>query len=310
MKGRQILFVLGLVAFGISACSTNQAIPDKMPQLRPGQGLAAIVINTDQPITQVIVTPLSKSGNPLFIPSVPAGKHLYLFAADVGTYCMHHFDAGNGSFDAKSDDQCFDVDAGKISYGGVYTPFIGFSFDQSPFGAMSQESDWSSFWSLLRSTYPNIAAAAAPPTAETTDKKQPPAPSPSPAGICRLLSAKDASVLLGVEVGAAQENDALIPTCTYAHSDQQAVHISAITRGYMNGGSMDAMTPDHHYGWASFVTIPDLGDDARYTYRDDTYELLVLKKDKFLLLLTVESPPGSDMQNAMIQAAKAALSKF
>jgi hypothetical protein len=298
------------VLLAISGCSTNQPINDVVPKLQPGQGLAAIVIDTGQPISQVIVTPDSGSEKPLFIPSVPTGKHLYLFVADVGMYCMHHFDARNSSFNAKADDQCFNVDKGKISYGGVYTPFVGFSFSLSAFGAVSQSEDWDSFWSLLRSTYPNIAASAAPPTPETTAKKQPPAQPPSPTGICGLLSEEDASALLGVEVGPAQEDDTLIPTCTYTHSDQQAVHVSTILRGDLNGGTMDAVTPDHHYGWASWTAIPGLGDDARFTSRGSTYELLVLGKKKFILMVTVEGVQINDMQDAMTHIAKAAMSKL
>lgn len=311
MKGSRLSIALAVLTLGISGCSTNQAIEDKMPQLQPGQGIAAVVIDTDQDISQVSMIPITGTGHELLIPSVPTGEHLYLFVAAAGTYCMHHFNAGSHLFDAKSDDQCFAVDAGKISYGGVYTPFVGFNFSLATVGAVSQDDDWDSFWKLMKATYPNIAASTAPPAPETMAKTIPPAPPPpSPTGICRLLNAEDASALLGVGVGAAQEDDSLIPTCTYAHSDQQAVHISTVTRGYLNGGTLDAMTPDHHYGWASFISIPNLGDEARYTYRGDTYQLLVLKKNKFVLLLTVESPPGSDMQNAMTKAAQTALSKF
>src|SRR5690348_6834058 len=155
MKGLSVLLVLPLLTLGITACSTNQAIEDRMPQLQSGQGIAAVVIDTGEDISQVSMIPVKGTGEALLIPSVPAGEHLYLFVTEAGTYCMHRFNTAHSSFSAKSNDQCFDVEPGKLSYGGVYQPFVGFNFYLQAFGAMSQDDDWKNFWKLLKSTYPN-----------------------------------------------------------------------------------------------------------------------------------------------------------
>jgi hypothetical protein len=309
MKGLHAFYILLLTTFGLSACSTNQTIEDKMPQLQPGQGLAAVVIDTGDDISQVSMIPITGTGQALLIPSVPAGEHLYLFVAEAGTYCMHHFNTKRTSFGARANDQCFDVEPGKISYGGVYIPFVGFNFYVQAFGAMSQDDDWKNFWQLLKSTYPNIAASAFA-TPETIAKESAPPPASPSTGICKLLNVGDASALLGAKTDDGVENSELIPACTYTHDEQQVVRVSLLKQASMDSKSMDDLTPKTNYGWSKASPVPEVGDEALFFSRGSTSQLYVLKTHQFILILTVEGVQRPDLQSAMGQAAKTALSRL
>lgn len=284
-----------------------QPMADDSIHLQAGQGLAAVIIDSSQPLTQILLTPLQKGLKTLVIPSSPTGKHLYLFVTDAGTYCIHHFNTARSSFDAKVDNQCFEVETGKISYGGVFEPFIGFTPTFSSIGAMTQRNDWDGFWKLLKSTYPTLAGSAFA-TPETIANERPPAPISS--GICKFMSVQDATDLLGAQTDSGTELDAIAPACSYSHTDKQVVRVALLTHGDLDEKALNMYTPTSSYGWSKWVSVPGLADEARFVSRDAVLQLYVLKTHRFILILTVEGSQRADMEDAMARAAKTVLGRL
>jgi hypothetical protein len=140
-----------LLALG--GCASNLITADQALVLSSGQGLAAVVLDTLDPITQVILAPVSNKGGELSIPAVPVGRHLFLLAAPAGRYCIHQFHYDTLNFKAVNDSLCFDVAAGHISYSGDFAPRV---VDGTV--VLERNDNYQDFISLLQTAYPRAAA--------------------------------------------------------------------------------------------------------------------------------------------------------
>ena len=153
------LSLLGIGFFLLSACSAVAPIVDDAPpQLWAGMGIAALEFRSTGQDSQITLVPVSGSGGKLYIPTLPVGEKIVLFVTPMGRYCMRQFKAFNHVFTAKDDDQCFDVVADKLSYGGTFSPHVGL-LSAGQGGGMSQVDDFAEFAELLKRQFPNIAAA-------------------------------------------------------------------------------------------------------------------------------------------------------
>ena len=200
-----------------------------MPALQVGQGIAAVVIESEYPLAQLTMVPDSGKGDNLYVPSIPAGRNVYLFVAPSGVYCMHQFHAGSGTYTAKENDQCFDVVQGKLSYGGNFTPIPGLGVSDVG-GGMSQGGDMQEFMILLSQRYPKIAAVAFPTGQDKSVANS--SSGRSLIGICDLLSQQDAGDLLGLAVNQGViSNGFNSQTCTYSHSKKEGVSLTLLPGG-------------------------------------------------------------------------------
>ena len=153
MKGCKKLAARVLLV-GLAACGTQPIQQDQTVRLSAGQGLAVVMLDTYDPLTQVRIEPRSQGGTELDIPSAPAGKTLYLFPAPAGRYCLvsykygrYTLSGGGGGFG------CFDVQDGKLAYGGTLTPR---AVDGKVVTHLVM--DPGGFRALLKKLYPSVAA--------------------------------------------------------------------------------------------------------------------------------------------------------
>lgn len=155
--------VLCLAAL-LGGCASRAPLAHDGPvQLAAGQALAAVVIDTLDPLTDVEVE--SRSGGPrLTVASVPVGRDVYLFAVPAGTYCMTRFKYGNLSLAGPNGMQgCFAVHAGQLNYSGTFAPRVE---DGKP--VTRQVQDPQGFRILLEQQYPIVAREfPAPPAVNT-----------------------------------------------------------------------------------------------------------------------------------------------
>ncbi|HEY1992262.1 MAG TPA: hypothetical protein VGH71_07350 [Gammaproteobacteria bacterium] len=146
----------------LSACGSLAPLAHDGPvHLAPNQGLAALVIDTLDPLTDVEVEPRG-GGRKLMVASVPVGRDVYLFPVPAGTYCMTRFKYSNLSL-AGSNGMlgCFAVRAGQLSYSGTLAPRVE---DGRP--VTHQVQDPPGFRILLQQQYPQVAKQfPAPPAA-------------------------------------------------------------------------------------------------------------------------------------------------
>ncbi|HSN16715.1 MAG TPA: hypothetical protein VLV87_00780 [Gammaproteobacteria bacterium] len=121
-------------------------------QLNAHQGLAALVIDTLDPLMDVEV--VSPSGGPrLMVRSVPVGRDVYLFAVPAGTYCVTRFKYGTLSLSGPNGVVgCFTVRAGQLGYSGTLAPRVE---DGKP--VTHQVQDLPGFRTLLEQQYPEVA---------------------------------------------------------------------------------------------------------------------------------------------------------
>ena len=152
------------------ACSSVQPIQQDQPiLLSKGDGLAAVVMNAEDPLTEVFVKPAASGGSAMEIPSVPVGRTLYLFEVKAGNYCFQQFHYGQIEFFGQGADvTCFVVPAGQIGYSGDLMPRIN-----NGQVYVHQDYDFDSFRALLQRNYPKIAAQFAPPPPPASAVKQP-----------------------------------------------------------------------------------------------------------------------------------------
>lgn len=138
----------------LAGCSINSIQQDQPLLLGKGEGLAAIVMNTKDPITEVFVRPAGEGGDSLEIPSVPVGRSLYLFQVKAGHYCFQQFHYGDILFFGRGADvACFEVPAGQVGYSGDLAPLA-----ENGRVVIHQDYDFDSFRALLNQEYPHIAA--------------------------------------------------------------------------------------------------------------------------------------------------------
>ncbi|MFI5268220.1 MAG: hypothetical protein ACHQ7M_12670 [Chloroflexota bacterium] len=142
----------------LAACSSLTPLPrDQAVHLASGQGLAALMIDTLDPLTDVEVA--SRSGGPkLRVAAVPVGISIYLFQVPAGTYCMTRFKYGTMSLSGASGVLgCFAVRAGDISYSGTLAPRVE---EGKPITHQVQDPE--GFRILLTQQYPQVAREFAP----------------------------------------------------------------------------------------------------------------------------------------------------
>lgn len=156
----------GLVALGmlaLCACSTAPITQDKLPALEKDQGMAAVVFDTNDAITSVFIKPMSGGGENLYIDTIEPGRRIYLFVTPAGIYCLRQLHVDNNNFTTDAPDQCFRVNAGKVSYGGDYEVFVSDSKFRKEVGAflaipVEHKEHMQKFLELLQVEYPQIAA--------------------------------------------------------------------------------------------------------------------------------------------------------
>lgn len=150
MQGiRRVLAVT--LAATLSACAMAPLARDQSVTLDADQGLAAVMIDTLDPISQVT---FQGSSTKLVVASVPPGIGIYLFPARAGRYCLTHFHYANFDFAADSGlKQCFQVAAGRLSYSGTLAPRVE---DGKP--VTRQVQDPQGFRVLLEQQYPAVAS--------------------------------------------------------------------------------------------------------------------------------------------------------
>src|SRR5579871_2439983 len=142
-----------LLSLLVSACTSLTPLAHDGPvRLAPNQGLAAVVIDTLDPLTDLEVE--SRSGGPsLMVASVPVGRDVYLFPVPAGTYCMTRFKYSNLSLaGSKGMLGCFVVRAGQLSYSGTLAPRV-----EDGRAVTHQVQDMPGFRILLQQQYPQVA---------------------------------------------------------------------------------------------------------------------------------------------------------
>lgn len=137
----------------LCGCTSLAPLPHDGPvQLTSNQGLAALVIDTLDPLTDVEVRPRS-AGRELLVASVPVGRDVYLFPVPAGTYCLIRFKYGTLSLAGPNGIQgCFTVRAGQLNYSGTFAPRVE---DGKP--VTHQVQDPPGFRILLEQQYPLVA---------------------------------------------------------------------------------------------------------------------------------------------------------
>lgn len=135
--------------------------PGQSVQLQPGEGIAALLMDTLDPLTQIRLESTDNKNPTLGLPSMPAGKTLALFTAPPGVYCLTQFNFGRYQFhSARLELGCFQVTAGHISYSGSLQPQANSDpavADQASY--TSQDYQPTVFLDLLKRQYPQVAAA-------------------------------------------------------------------------------------------------------------------------------------------------------
>ena len=149
---------LALLA-ALNACGTAPIQHDQAVHLQAGQGLMAVVMDTLDPITQVIIGPKQKDGATIDIPSVPAGLNVYLYPVPAGDYCFVAFQYASWHFTSDPDHPlCFQVKAGELGYSGSLAPRV-----EGGRVISHQDMDLEGFRTLLAEHYPIIAKQFLPP---------------------------------------------------------------------------------------------------------------------------------------------------
>jgi hypothetical protein len=139
-----------VVMLTLCACGTEPIQQDQPIVLAAGQGLAAVVFDTKDPLTDVVV---ESSDTKLGITSVPIGTNLYPFQVPAGSYCFTRFYVGRWSFHAlDKQGQCFEVKAGELGYAGALAPRA-----ENGEVMTHQEMDLDVLRKLMRAQYPIIA---------------------------------------------------------------------------------------------------------------------------------------------------------
>ena len=113
-------------ALALSACASLAPLAHDGPvQLAPNQGLAAVVIDTLDPLTDVEGESRNGRGPKLLVASVPEGRDVFLFPVPAGTYCMTRFKYSTLSLSGPNGVLgCFQVRAGELSYSGTLAPRV------------------------------------------------------------------------------------------------------------------------------------------------------------------------------------------
>src|SRR5574337_519334 len=115
----------GLIIISIAmlcGCASTSELANKPVQLQPGQGIAAIVLDAPNRITQIKYTAKGANGSGFEVPDTKGGPSLYLVPVQAGRYCLQHFRYWRTIFDSVQDLGCFTAVAGQITYAGTIVP--------------------------------------------------------------------------------------------------------------------------------------------------------------------------------------------
>lgn len=145
---RYLLFTLTAL---LGACTLAPVSGDAPLRLAGGHGVAALMIDTFDPLTEVTVR---SHGVTLQVPTVPPGVNLYLFQAPAGSYCLMGFHYGRWNMTGpKRGLGCFEVAAGRLNYSGTFAPRV-----ENGKPVTRQVQDLAGFRALLQERYPAVAA--------------------------------------------------------------------------------------------------------------------------------------------------------
>lgn len=124
--------------------------------LGPNEGIAAVVMDTLDPLNQIQLWSPTNDGKGMTIPSAPVGVSMYLFVVPAGNYCVASFWFGQRELYLKDRKQgvCFQVVAGKIAYSGNLAPRAYGPDDLRT----DQNFEWGAFETKLKAEYPEVAA--------------------------------------------------------------------------------------------------------------------------------------------------------
>ncbi len=135
------------------ACTVAPLQQDQAVQLPAGDGLAAVTLDTLDPLDHVAIAD-AHGFTRLEIVSVPVGQHIYLFPVPVGEYCLTRFQFRQWTFTSKkgSEPTCFKVKAGALSYSGTLAPRV-----EGETIVNHQVQDPAGFRIMLQQQYPAVA---------------------------------------------------------------------------------------------------------------------------------------------------------
>lgn len=146
--------LIGMSAL-LPACGLSPVDQGQPVNLGPDEGVAAIVIDSLDTLSQISFDPVGHDGKTLSIMGAPKGVTLYVFVVPAGTYCVAGFHFGVWSFHASDPKHgtCFDVLAGKIAYSGNVAPRAASGTDIRTY----QNYNWPAFKDMLKQQYPDLA---------------------------------------------------------------------------------------------------------------------------------------------------------
>ncbi|MGB9430421.1 MAG: hypothetical protein WCC11_11210 [Gammaproteobacteria bacterium] len=150
MRIRHGLWVILIAA--LLGCASTGELANKPVQLQPGQGIAAIVLDAPNRITQIKYAAKDSNGGGFEVPDTQGGPSLYLVPIHAGRYCLQHFRYWQTIFDSVQDLGCFTAVAGKITYAGTIVPSPYLSGAQT-----DQQFNPAQFHAMLQQQYPVIA---------------------------------------------------------------------------------------------------------------------------------------------------------
>lgn len=163
----------GLVAISLAAlwgCASTGELADQPVQLKPGQGIAAVVLDAPNRITQIKYLAKSAHGTSFEVPDTQGGPSLYLVPVQAGRYCLRHFRYWRTVFDAVQDLGCFTAVAGQITYAGtiVPSPTLSGAQTEQQFNPLEFEAMLHQQYPVIAGLYPVATAPAPPPGSHAT----------------------------------------------------------------------------------------------------------------------------------------------
>lgn len=145
------------VTLMLTACSSAPVLQNKVPALGPDEGIAAVLVDSRDPISQLTLERARRGGTTIDVPAAPVGKSLYLVAAKAGQYCVVSFRYGDYRFHSPHHDlDCFIVEPGRIAYSGSLMPEA--TPGDTSAAILEQAFKPDDFIALLYRDYPAIAA--------------------------------------------------------------------------------------------------------------------------------------------------------
>lgn len=153
---RSITFAtMAVLLMSLAGCGLDPVQPDQAITLQSDQGIAAVVIDSLDPLNAIYIKSADNDSAPTIeIQHVDVGIHLFVFVVPPGSYCVTRYSYGN-YYITQNDPKhgvCFYVIAGKIAYSGNLAPrgYNGKVY-------VDQNYEWSAFQKMLRDQYPKLA---------------------------------------------------------------------------------------------------------------------------------------------------------